>query len=177
MLELSELIQKQSGVNFYRCYHCQMCTNGCAFLPAMDLAPNKVIRLLQLGLFQQVLNSSTIWICVGCYSCAFRCPMAIDMPALMDTLRQIALEEGIVTVEPDVLEFHRSVLSSIKRHGRAHKLEIMLSYKFKKREWLSDWLLGLKMFAKHKLDLTPSRVKNIQEIKTLFKENDEKRVS
>jgi hypothetical protein len=35
--------------------------------------------------------------------------MAIDIPAMMDTLRQIALEEGNTIAEPDVLAFHRAV--------------------------------------------------------------------
>ncbi len=171
--DLGRLVIERSGVNFYRCYHCEMCTNGCPFLPTMDRAPNVIIRLLQFGLFEEVLTSSTIWVCVGCYTCAYRCPMGIDIPTLMDTLREIVLEKGLPVAEPDVLEFHRQVVSSIKRHGRAHKLEIMVGYKFKKREWLSDWLLGIKMLAKHKLDLTPSRVKRIEEVRALFEDHEE----
>jgi heterodisulfide reductase subunit C len=94
--------------------------------------------------------------------------MAIDMAAFMDTLRQIALQEGAVVAEPDILNFHRDVLHTIKRHGRTHKLEVMLRYKARKWEWFNDLLLGMKMFSKQKLHLRPSKVKAIHEIKKAF---------
>lgn len=164
------MVIARAGVNFYRCYHCEMCSNGCNFLPAMDLSPNQVVRLLQWGQIEEALRCHTIWICVGCYNCAYRCPMAIDIPALMDALRELALERGEVS-EPDILAFHEQVVSSIKRHGRTHKLEIMLGYKFKKRQWLSDWSLGFKMLVKQKIDLTPSRVKRVEEVRGLFEDH------
>jgi len=44
------------------------------------------------------------------------------------------------------------VLGSIERYGRTHKLEIMLRYKLKTRDLISDWTVGMKMLAKRKLD-------------------------
>lgn len=72
--------------------------------------------------------------------------------------------------EPNILNFHRAVLQSIERHGRSHKLEIMLRYKLKKHDWFSDMTVGLKMFAKRKLELLPSRTKNIAEVRRLFEQ-------
>ena len=96
--------------------------------------------------------------------------MAIDMAAVMDSLRQIAIQRGVAIAEPDVLSFHNEVLSSVERYGRTHKLEIMLRYKVKKRDFFSDINVGLKMLAKRKLDLTPSRIKNLNELKAVFKD-------
>ncbi|MBR9984830.1 MAG: hypothetical protein KFF68_02860 [Desulfosarcina sp.] len=31
------------------CLHCQSCSGGCPFTAAMDLLPNRVLRLIQLG--------------------------------------------------------------------------------------------------------------------------------
>jgi hypothetical protein len=67
-----------------------------------------------------------------------------------------------------VLKFHRTVLDSIARYGRAHKLDIMMHYKLTTRHWLQDWQVGLKMLAKRKLDLLPSRVRRIDEINALY---------
>jgi len=90
------------------------------------------------------------------------------MPAIMDTLRQMAMEEGVDIAEPDILNFHKEVLNSIKRYGRTHKLEIMLRYKIKQRDLFSDMDVGLKMLAKRKLDLTPSKIKGIENIRQFF---------
>jgi len=156
------------GVNFNQCWHCQSCAGGCPFVAAMDYPPNRVIRLVQLGLKKEALESTGIWICVGCNTCSIQCPNAIDIPAVNDALREMAIEEGVVVAEPDILNFHREVLNSIERYGRTHKFEIMLRYKLRQRDWFSDMAVGLKMFAKRKLDLLPSRSRDMKTIKALF---------
>lgn len=154
--------------DFKRCYHCSCCANGCPFIKAMDMAPNAVIRLLQYGMVDEALSSSSIWVCVACNTCAMQCPMAIDIPALMDGLRHIALQKGIAIAEPDVLKFHQAVLNSISRYGRAHKLDIMMRFKLSTRRYLQDLQAGIRMLAKRKLDLLPSKVKDMDEVKSIF---------
>lgn len=161
-------ISARCGVNFNRCFHCRCCGSGCPFLETMDYPPNEILRLLQLGLTEEALASHTIWTCVACNTCSMQCPMAIDIPGVMDGLRQMALERHAVVAEPDVVEFHRAVLNSIRRYGRTHKLDIMMRYKIKTRTFLQDWQVGMKMMAKRKLDLTPSRVKTIGDIQSLI---------
>lgn len=156
------------GDDYHRCFHCRCCGSGCPFIKAMDLPPNHVIRLLQFSLIDEALTSSTIWVCVACNTCAMECPMAIDIAALMDRLRHLALEKGSLVAEPDVLKFHQTVLDSVARYGRTHKLDIMIRYKLTTRRWLQDWQVGLKMLARRKLDLLPSRVKQMDAIKTFF---------
>lgn len=170
---LTEEVKKQSGVNVHACYQCQICTNACPFSEAMDIKPAGIVRLAQLGLVSEALASSTIWLCIGCNTCCNSCPMAIDMPAIMDALRQQAIDSGKPIAEQDILDFHREILGSIERYGRTHKLEIMLRYKIKRRDWFSDMNLGLRMFAKRKLDLTPSKIENIGEVKSLFDDGKE----
>ena len=97
--------------------------------------------------------------------------MAIDIPAMMDALRQISIEQDVKIAEPDVLAFHREVLNSIEKYGRTHKVEIMLRFKLKTRNYFSDLQTGVRMLAKRKLDLSPSKVKNIAEVKSIFKTN------
>ena len=136
----------------------------------MDYKPNGVMRLIQLGLKTEALTCTTIWICVGCHTCSIQCPMSIDIAAVMDALREKALAEQAEILEPDILNFHREVLNTVQRYGRTHKLEIMLRYKLRKRDWFSDLDVGLKMLAKRKLDLTPSRVNQIADVRKLFQE-------
>ena len=97
-----------------------------------------------------------------------QCPQAIDMSKVMDALGEMALEEGVRVGEPDILNFHSQVVDSIYRYGRTHKLEIMMRYKLLKRDLFSDMNLGIKMLAKRKLDLRPSRVKNLGAVRSLM---------
>jgi hypothetical protein len=93
--------------------------------------------------------------------------MAIDIVRVMDVLRRMAVEEGTVA-DPAILGFHREVLGSIRRHGRTHKLEIMLRYKARTGSWFQDMGLGLRMLARRKLDLTPSTIRDRAGIGDLF---------
>ncbi len=162
-------IKELSGINFSACLHCKTCTNACPFLEGMDYHPNVILRLIQLGMEKEAVSSSTIWVCVGCNTCCSYCPMAIDIPAVMDSLRHKALENGTKVAEPDILNFHKEVLNTVQKYGRTHKLEIMLRYKLKKMDLLSDMGLGLQMMKKRKLDLTPSKVKERDAIEKIFK--------
>jgi heterodisulfide reductase subunit C len=164
-------VMQRSGVNINLCWHCQSCAGGCPFVSAMDYPPNRVIHLVQLGLKKEALESSGIWICVGCNTCSIQCPNAIDIPAVNDVLREMAIEEGVAVAEPDIFHFHKEVLHSIERYGRTHKFEIMLRYKLRRHDWFSDATVGLKMFAKRKLELLPSRSKDMKTIKRLFEHN------
>jgi heterodisulfide reductase subunit C len=162
-------VQEMSRSDLSRCWHCLCCSGGCPFAKDMDILPNVVIRMVQMGLKEKVLTSSTIWLCVGCNTCSMECPNAVDMAAMMDTLRRMAIQEKVKIAEPAVLSFHQKVIDSISRYGRTHKLEIMMRYKLSEKDFFSDMDLGLRMLSRRKLDLMPSKVKNKQQIQALFK--------
>jgi len=73
----------------------------------MRHGPNGIIRLVQYNLELEVLESPDIWPCIHCRVCAIVCPMAIDIPALMATLREMAIEEGVDIDEKAIARFHR----------------------------------------------------------------------
>jgi len=158
-------------INPGTCLTCLMCSGGCPFFQAMDYGPHGVMRLIQYGLRRAALESNTIWLCVGCHTCSYVCPMAIDVAAVMDVLKQMALAEGVPIAQQSILDFHREVLDSVKKYGRTHKLEIMLRYKVRRRTWFQDMDIGLKMLAKRRLDLRPSKIKDPKTLKQLFSRN------
>lgn len=161
-------VNRRSHTDLKRCYQCRTCGNGCPFVEAMDYPPYGVIRLVQYGMRQEALECATIWVCVSCHTCSSQCPNAIDIAAIMDTLRSLALEERATIATPDILAFHLEVLRSIERYGRTHKLGIMLRHKLLTGQWFKDMDVGLKMLSKRKLDFMPSRVKAVDEINRLF---------
>lgn len=165
---LASEVMERSGTNLCGCYHCGSCANGCPFIQAMDYPPNVVLRLIQYGMREEALKCKTIWVCVGCHTCSSECPNAINMAAIMEVLRRMAVAEGVAIAKLEILDFHEEVVRSLERHGRTHKLGIMWRYKVQTRGWFSDLDIGLKMLARRKLDLRPSRVRAIKEIAQLF---------
>jgi heterodisulfide reductase subunit C len=168
--DLAYLINKISGENINTCIQCYSCASVCPFFEFMGNAPHHLIRMIQYGLRDEVLRSPAIWICVGCHTCSSQCPAAIDLVEVMDTLRHLALKEKNNIPEYDVVNFHEQLVNSISRHGRTHKLEIMLGYKLKSGGWFDDMDVGLQMFKKRKLDILPHNIKDLSEIKKMFSE-------
>ncbi|WP_455392841.1 4Fe-4S dicluster domain-containing protein [[Eubacterium] cellulosolvens] len=96
--ELVKKVEEISGEDIHACYQCGKCSAGCPFVEAMDMLPNQVIRLVQLG-DEDVLKSSTIWLCSSCFTCATRCPKGVDLSKVMEALRTILLRQGFDKVE------------------------------------------------------------------------------
>jgi heterodisulfide reductase subunit C len=86
-------VENLSGQNPYACYQCGKCSAGCLFAEHMDLLPNQIIRLVQLG-DEEVLAAKAPWVCASCLACAVRCPKGVDIAAVMEALRQLALRQG-----------------------------------------------------------------------------------
>ena len=99
----SEFVQKVSelsGQNLNRCYQCGKCSAGCPMSFVMDLLPNRVMRLVQLGMEDEIAGCQAIWLCASCFTCAVRCPKGVDIARVMEALRQITLRKNKNHVEP-----------------------------------------------------------------------------
>ncbi len=92
--DLLRRLEELSGQEVMACYQCGNCSAGCPAAGAMDLLPNLIIRLLQLGQVEAALRSRAIWYCAACLQCEARCPKGIDLARLTEALRTIALEKG-----------------------------------------------------------------------------------
>ena len=161
-------IQAICGENVMSCYQCGEGTAGCPAAFGMDIAPNQVMRMAQLGLKDDVVSSSAIWLCAGCETCATRCPRGVALSKGMDACRQIAVREGVKPKAPNVAKFHDQFLREVQRFGRVHELTLTGFYKLRSRDFFSDVFQGVQMFLKGKLGLIPSFVRGRKEVRGLF---------
>ncbi len=91
---LPRKVEEISGQNPYACYQCGKCSAGCLFADHMDVLPNQVIRLVQLG-DEGVAAFRAPWVCAACLACAVRCPRGVDIGKVMEALRVLALRRGL----------------------------------------------------------------------------------
>lgn len=87
-------VEEISGQSLLSCYQCGKCSAGCPMSFAMDLLPNGIIRLTQLGLQDDIAKANTIWLCASCTTCSVRCPRGVDLARVMEALRALALRKN-----------------------------------------------------------------------------------
>ena len=160
------------------CYQCKRCTNGCPVTFAMDIYPDRVIRLVNLDQMERVLNCDTIWICSSCETCTTRCPNEVDIAGVMDYLKEMAVREGVKIPQPRSYAFHMAFLEDIQKRGRLSEGGLMRAYMMKSGDLfrkiidgsiLEDIVLGVKMFIKGRMHLIPKGIKGKKEFKELMK--------
>jgi heterodisulfide reductase subunit C len=116
-----ERVEELSGENVYACYQCGRCSAGCPVAFEMDILPNQVIRLVQMGLEEEVVRSKTLFLCASCFTCQSRCPKGIDMARVMEAVRHILDPKGKDAFGPDEIpvdlanELPQQVMVSICR--------------------------------------------------------------
>ena len=97
-----EIAARPGGENIRKCFACGTCTAGCpVFHVEHEYNPRKIIRMILMGLREQVLSSKMIWLCSQCYTCSANCPQDVDFSDIMFSLRDMAVEEGYAP--PDLL--------------------------------------------------------------------------
>jgi heterodisulfide reductase subunit C len=166
-------VMDKSGAHLQRCYQCVACSSGCPSAYEMDYPPHQLLRMIQLGLKDRVLNSNTFWICLSCETCATRCPNGIEIVLVMDTLREMALQEKRRSATNLPL-FHKTFLSMVKFGGKTYELGLIMVYMVKSgdilklKKMVKDIKLGVKMFSRGKMAIIPPRIKGKAEIKRIF---------
>ncbi len=154
--DLLDAVEELSGQQVRDCYQCGKCTAGCPIAEDMDLPPNQVMRLLQLGLADTALRSRTIWLCASCETCTTRCPRELDPAAVMDALRNLALRQGIPIPERAVAFFNRTFLRLIEKYGRVFEMELIGRFNTGTLQFFKDISLAPVLLLKGRLKLWPS---------------------
>jgi len=93
-----------SGQNVQQCFQCGTCAGSCPMNEQIDATPRKVMALIQFGQAEALDLMNTPWVCASCHVCQVRCPRGIEIPRVMEALRQIKLRTNVDHVEPNNLQ-------------------------------------------------------------------------
>jgi heterodisulfide reductase subunit C len=138
----------------------------------MQYGPDLLLRMISLDQTDAVLKSRDIWLCVGCYTCATRCPNDIDIAATMDGLRQVALARGYPAGERDALLFHRLFMGVVQRFGRSHEAFMLGLFKVLSHvPLMNDVPAGIGLFMRGKVPVLPERLSAPAQVRQIFQQS------
>ena len=169
--QFGEHIAKMAyGEKLFSCIQCGTCSGTCPVSPYMDYTPRRIIAMIREGFRDEVLHSSTIWLCASCYSCTAECPREIKITDVMYALKQEAIAQGVYPRRFPIPILAREFFSGVKRAGRNSETQLMTRFFLKTNPFgmLKNTLLALRLWRSGRMPLFEEHMRNRQDIQTLL---------
>jgi heterodisulfide reductase subunit C len=166
---VEEFIKLPGGASILECIQCGVCSGSCPTRASMDYSPTQIIKMITLGMRDEVLSSHTIWVCSSCHTCMTRCPRGVDFTTLMMSLRNLAIKENVAQskIKP---KFHKGYTDVVGKYGRLHEPSLLLKIMDKKdpKGLLHNASLGIRLVKKGKISLKPQKIKATEDLAELY---------
>jgi len=138
---LKAIYSMEEGEKVNNCISCGVCSSSCPYGQYMDRSIRWMIAAARDGKFEELMSCRAIWMCIGCVTCAARCPKGINKP---DTLIS-AIREAILCEAKGIPAELQDALESTLRYGNP------LGESPKKRDkWTEDSPVPVKILKKCK---------------------------
>lgn len=171
---LKEVMKMPGGEKILQCIQCGSCAGGCPSRFAMDYSPLQIIKMINLGMKEEVLSSSTIWVCSVCYTCATRCPRDVSFTTLMMSLRNKSIQANLAKNNV-ASNFHKYFFEVVNKYGRSHEIELMFKVLDKTdfRSFRHNAALGLRLLRKGKVRLRAPKIEQTSWLDKILEKTDE----
>jgi heterodisulfide reductase subunit C len=171
-----EEIDKVSSIGdsgIMNCIQCGSCGGSCPSSQDMEHTPRKIFALIAAGKREQVLKSNTFWYCVSCYQCVVRCPREVKITDIMYSLKRMAIQEGFYRESEgyEATGLANYFMDYVENYGRSFELGLASRFTIRYRPLQAMKMapMGLGMWRKGRMDLTPNRIKNLKQFKAILK--------
>lgn len=168
---LEDVYSIPEGDKIKLCLQCGTCSASCPTSYAMDYTPREIIAAFRAGMLDRVLKSNTVWMCASCYSCTVRCPSGIKLTDVMYELKRLGAEYGLYAPGAKAPVLSREFVRLVDRYGRNAEVSLLASFYMRTNPLglIKMAPLGLRLFARGRLSLRPSRVKRQGELTKMMK--------
>ncbi len=166
-----EVARKAHGENLLACIQCGTCSGTCPVSHYMDYTPRKIIAMVRSGFEEEVLTSTTIWLCASCYQCTVDCPKQIRITDIMYALKQQAIARHLYPAKFPVPIMAEEFYKNVAKNGRNSEGTLMIN--MARRTSIFNLLkytrLGMKLFTTGRMALREEGVKNKEQLRALLR--------
>lgn len=158
------------GERIRHCLQCGLCSASCPLSLYMDYTPRRLMHLSREGFKEEVLSSSSIWLCTACYACMVECPKKINITHLMYALKQRAIEERFYPKRFPIPVMAQQFSRMVRDSGRITESWLILRVFLRTAIWrlLRMSGLGWKLFVAGRMTAKKEKVERRAEIRTLL---------
>ena len=158
------------GERIRHCLQCGLCSGKCPLSLYMDYTPRRLMHLSREGFKEEVLGSSSIWLCTACYACMVNCPKNINVTHLLYALKRRAIEEKRYPRRFAIPIMAKQFSAMVRGSGRITESWLVLRVFLRTSLWrlLGMSRLGLKLFLTGRMPLKREKVQRQPEIEKLL---------
>lgn len=148
------------------CIQCGTCSGVCPLSIFMDHTPRQVMELTRSDFKDEVLRSTTIWLCASCYACTVECPKQIRITDIMYELKQRAIHEGFFPKRFPIPVLAQEFYKMSHKYGRVTEnfLATIMFLKTNIIAALGMWRLGLNLLIRGRFPLKIEGIKRKEEL-------------
>jgi quinone-modifying oxidoreductase, subunit QmoC len=165
------------------CMQCGVCAGSCPMGPYWDHPPQELFMMIRAGKREEVLSSTSMWMCTSCYNCIARCPRELPITHIMHGLAHYAKRLGIAPKTQPTVKFSQLFWDNLTKNGRVNELKLGIALYFMDglvqgvKNALAASGLGLNMLKAKRLDpmelLGGHSVKDKSGLKAMIKKAQE----
>jgi len=152
------------------CIQCGTCSGLCPLSIYMDFTPRQVMELTRSDFKNEVLRSTTIWLCASCYVCTVECPKQIRITDIMYELKQRAIHEGFYPKRFPIPVLAQEFYKMSRKRGRVTEnfLATIMFLKTNILGALGMWRLGLNLLIRGRFPLKLEGIKRKGELERML---------
>lgn len=158
------------GEQLYGCIQCGTCSATCPVSHYMDYTPRKVIQMVREGFKEEVLTSSTVWLCASCYACTVECPKGVKITDVMYALKREALLSNNYPKNVASSNLANNFFKQVLNNGRNSEGPLLMKMYIKTNPFMlvKNMMLGIKLWKRGRISMKTEKIKDKKSLKKLL---------
>ena len=159
--EVTDNVEEGNWVKM--CMQCGVCSGSCPLGPHWDHPPQELFMMIRANKREEVLSSTSMWMCTSCYNCVARCPRGLPITHIMHGLAHYGKRMGMKPKNQPTEKFGQMFWDNLIKKGRVNELKLGLGLYFK-----DGFAEGVKVsMSKQKLGLNMMKAKRMSPMEML----------
>jgi quinone-modifying oxidoreductase subunit QmoC len=125
--------QAEMGDWVKMCMQCGLCSGSCPthFQAGWDHPPQEIFMMIRAGKRDEVLKSSSMWMCTSCYNCYVRCPRKVPVTHVMHGIAEYAYRIGQSPKNQPTQHLSKTFWDNCTKTGRVNEVKLTQTLYFK----------------------------------------------